>query len=67
MTRSQGENGRQYPRTYPLCLSLACVVNFFISKMPSASCTPSRSYVRRSRRKGVNRVPVPPRTSAGGM
>lgn len=33
--------------------------------MPSASCTPSRSCVRRSRRKGVNRVPVPPRTSAG--
>ncbi|XP_071453876.1 F-box only protein 11 [Hetaerina americana] len=32
--------------------------------MPSASFTSSRSYVRRSRRKGVNRIPLPSRTSS---
>ncbi|XP_063231859.1 F-box only protein 11 isoform X2 [Bacillus rossius redtenbacheri] len=32
--------------------------------MPSASFTSSRSYVRRSRRKGANRIPLPSRTSS---
>lgn len=34
-------------------------------KMPSASFTASRSYVRRSRRKGANRIPTPSRTASG--
>lgn len=33
--------------------------------MPSASFTSSRSYVRRSRRKGANRIPLPSRTTSG--
>lgn len=33
--------------------------------MPSASFTASRSYVRRSRRKGANRIPTPSRTTSG--
>lgn len=33
-------------------------------KMPSASFTASRSYVRRSRRKGANRIPTPSRTTS---
>lgn len=33
--------------------------------MPSASFTSSRSYPRRSRRKGANRIPLPSRTSSG--
>ncbi|KAG5872673.1 hypothetical protein JTB14_012949 [Gonioctena quinquepunctata] len=32
--------------------------------MPSASFTASRSYVRRSRRKGANRIPTPSRTTS---
>ncbi|KAK6635400.1 F-box only protein 11 [Polyplax serrata] len=32
--------------------------------MPSASFTSTRSYVRRSRRKGVNRIPLPSRTNS---
>ncbi|KAG7204011.1 hypothetical protein KM043_001873 [Ampulex compressa] len=32
--------------------------------MPSASFTSSRSYVRRSRRKGANRIPLPSRTTS---
>lgn len=35
------------------------------NKMPSASFTSSRSYVRRSRRKGGNRIALPSRTSSG--
>lgn len=35
--------------------------------MPSASFTSSKSYVRRSRRKGVNRIALPSRTSSGKM
>lgn len=33
--------------------------------MPSASFTSSKSYVRRSRRKGVNRIALPSRTTSG--
>ena len=33
--------------------------------MPSASFTSARSYVRRSRRKGGNRIALPSRTSSG--
>lgn len=33
--------------------------------MPSASFTSSKSYVRRSRRKGANRIALPSRTSSG--
>lgn len=33
--------------------------------MPSASFTSSRNYVRRSRRKGANRIPLPSRTTSG--
>ncbi|XP_018328362.1 F-box only protein 11 isoform X2 [Agrilus planipennis] len=32
--------------------------------MPSASFTASRSYVRRSRRKGANRIPTPSKTTS---
>ncbi|XP_054264711.1 F-box only protein 11 [Macrosteles quadrilineatus] len=32
--------------------------------MPSATFSSSRSYVRRSRRKGANRIPLPSRTSS---
>lgn len=33
--------------------------------MPRASFTSSKSYVRRSRRKGANRIALPSRTSSG--
>jgi F-box protein 11 len=36
-------------------------------KMPSASFTSSRSYVRRSRRKGANRISLPSRSSSGKL
>lgn len=52
-----------------LCLeqNLVVLVLKFSSepKMPSASFTASRSYVRRSRRKGANRIPTPSRTTSG--
>lgn len=35
------------------------------SNMPSASFSSSKSYVRRSRRKGTNRIALPSRTSSG--
>lgn len=35
--------------------------------MPSATFSSSRSYVRRSRRKGANRIPLPSRTSSGKL
>lgn len=36
-----------------------------LENMPSATFSSSRSYVRRSRRKGGNRLPLPSRTQSG--
>lgn len=62
------ENGCQCWCEWVLCLVFGIIYlmkNWVLVKMPSASFTSSRSYVRRSRRKGANRIPLPSRTTSG--
>lgn len=49
-----------------IILSVSSICSFGgLINMPSASFTSSKSYVRRSRRKGANRIALPSRTSSG--
>lgn len=59
------ENGCQCEWKCLLCLGQSVFSVWALVKMPSASFTASRSYVRRSRRKGANRIPTPSRTTSG--